>query len=329
MGGAASGDGLPLPQHEREVEPPERDDGDELGETARAGARRPRCPAPDRIAAAYREGYEHVRFVRDPYAAGPVSGGPCPALARAEAAEDASDGPTERRPAPTTLPGVARTQIADAARAHTMREAHASARLMHTAFPREPYRACLSAALREVHARPRRCPLPALREQAAAWAECAAAAGARFDVARKAASALAFSADNDLASLAVPSKLTGTAPHQDAAGVVGSRLDSRGGWVLTERDGSTVYALGLRLGDVQPKHSGWLAALGPVRLAVIAVTGGDPYVTPGGDVGRKTRGVNVAFEVGAAALDWRAAQAEPTPAGPTAAEMQAMLADLF
>ena len=143
-------------------------------------------------------------------------------------------------------------------------------------------------------------------------AECARATGARFDVARKAASALRFSAGNDLGSLAVPSKLTGTSSYQDAAAAVSARLDARGGWILTEHDGPTVYALGLRLGDVQPKHARtWLPVLRqsrPVRLAVIAVTGGDPYVTPGGDVKRKTHGVNVAFEVGAAVLDWRAAR---------------------
>ncbi|WP_420454446.1 hypothetical protein [Rubrivirga sp.] len=228
-----------------------------------------------------------------------------------------------------------RATLANSVRALTMHEAHASARALRQRYPSESYRVCLSAALRGVHARVRRCPLPALREQAVAWAECARATGARLDVARKAADALVFSASHDLASLAVPSKLTGTSSYQDAAAAVGARLDARGGWVLTEHDGPTVYALGLRLGDVQPKHAQtWLPVLRqsrPVRLAVIAVTGGDPYVTPGGDVKRKTRGVNVAFEVGAAALDWRAARAEAEQQGrpETAAELQALLADLF
>ena len=216
-----------------------------------------------------------------------------------------------------------RAPLANAARAVVMREAHAAARARRQREPATPYRACLSAALRDAHARPRRCPLPTLRRQALAWAECAAATDARFDVARKAADALAFSADNDLASLAVPSKLVGTASYQDAAAAVGARLGSRGGWVLTERDGATVYALGLRLGRVQPKHGAWLSALGPVRLAVIAVTGGDPYVTASGDAKRKTRGVNVAVEVGTAALAWATRQeCRRCPAGLSAAEMQ-------
>lgn len=229
-----------------------------------------------------------------------------------------------------------RSALANAARSHVMREAHASARLLSTALPGETYRACLSAALREVHARVRRCPLPELRRQALAWAECAVEAGARFDVARKAADALRFSADNDLASLAVPSKLVGTASYQDAAAAVSARLDARGGWAICQTDGADVFALGLRLGRVQPKHAQtWHAALAvggrPVRVAVTAVTGGDPYVTRAGDVERKTRGVNVAFEVGAAALAWAAAKAEAArhEGGPTAAELQRQLADLF
>ena len=222
-----------------------------------------------------------------------------------------------------------RAPLANAARAVVMREAHAAARARRQREPATPYRACLSVALRDAHARPRRCPLPALRRQALAWAECAAATDARFDVARKAADALTFSAANDLASLAVPSKLVGTASYQDAAAAVGARLDSRGGWVLTERDGATVYALGIRLGRVQSKHGAWLAALGPVRLAVIAVTGGGPYVTASGDVKRKTRGVNVAVEVGTAALAWAASQDAAPARQPSAAEMQVALADLF
>lgn len=231
-----------------------------------------------------------------------------------------------------------RARLAGAARAHTMREAHASARALRHRCPSDgtvtgpSYRACLGAALREVHARTRRCPLPELRRQALAWAECPAASGARFDVERKACEALRFSAESDLASLAVPSKLVGTSAYQDAAAAVATRLDSRGGWILTERDGTALYAMGLRLGDLQPKHvRTWGEALGPVRVAVIAVTGGQPYVTPAGDVKRRTRGVNVAFEVGTAALAWSAAQeAAGTDASPqTAAEMQAMLHDLF
>ena len=208
-----------------------------------------------------------------------------------------------------------RSQIADAARAHIMRQAHASARALRDLLPAanargsESYARCLRAGLREVYARVPRCPLSELREQAVAWAECALASGARFDVGRKACDALRFSAEHNLASLAVPSKLVSVSSYQDAAVALATRLESRGGWLPTERDGSIVYALGMRLGSVQPKHGAtWLPALGSVRLAVIAITGGAVRVSPAGDIQRTTRGVNVAFEVGQAALAWRRRQ---------------------
>ena len=63
----------------RPFDPPTTDDGFDVR------------PAPDRIVAAYREGYEHVRFVRD-HDAPPVASGGSPALARREAVDhDAAD----------------------------------------------------------------------------------------------------------------------------------------------------------------------------------------------------------------------------------------------
>ena len=235
-----------------------------------------------------------------------------------------------------------RPRLANAARSHSMRQAHAGARAIRAQRPRETYAACLRAALREVAARVPRCSHGELCRQAEAWAACARATGAgrfpSFDVDRKAADAVRFSADMNLASLAVPSKLVGTAGYQDAAAAVGARLDARGGWHVCQRDAAAgpgaaaVFGLGLRLGRVQPKHARtWLPALDagrPVRVAVTAVTGGDPVVGRDGRLVRKTRGVNVAFEVGAAALDWAAAQQTAT-SPQTAAELQALLADLL
>lgn len=234
------------------------------------------------------------------------------------------------------MPASLRARLADALRSLAMRQAHASARALREVRPSETYAACLSAALRERAARVPRCEPSELCRQAAAWAACARATGARFDVERKAVEAVRFSASMHLASLAVPSKLVGTAGYQDAAAAVASRLSARGGWVLCQRDGGAgtgaVFALGLRLGRLQPKHSlTWVPALDvsrPVRVAVIAVTGGDAVVAAGGRLVRKTRGVNVAVEVGAAALDWATAQ-EAAPDSTSAADLQALLADLL
>ena len=227
-----------------------------------------------------------------------------------------------------------RARLANAARTAAMQKAHASARLLREHYPAEDYADCLRAALRERAARVPRCAPVDLCEQAEAWADCARIDGARFDIEEKATDAVRFSIDNDLASLAVPSKLVGTASYQDAAAAVATRIESRGGWALCERDGAAVFALGLRLGNVQPKHAAtWLPSLDgvrPVRLAVTAVTGGDVFIDRTGQARRKTRGVNVAFEVGAAALDWASARRTAgTDDQETVAELQARLADLF
>src|SRR5690606_29145294 len=141
------------------------------------------------------------------------------------------------RPQPTSRPDPMRTaptlraRLASAARSLTLREAHAPARALRAPAPR-PSADRPASALRTAHRRPRRCPLPTLRRQALGWAEAARAAGARFDVERKAVDAFTFSAEAGTRSLCVPSKLSGTASHQDAAAAVASRLDSRGGWAL-------------------------------------------------------------------------------------------------
>lgn len=177
-------------------------------------------------------------------------------------------------------PPAVRRAITNAARAAAMRAAHRTARIAYGGAPWTPYRQHLAAALRTPE--PRRCALAVLRRQALAWARVALATGARFDVAAKAAGALTFSADSNLASLAVPSKLTGTSAYQDAAAAVALRLDARGGWAVCQRgeacgsDPLGVSALGFRLGAVQPKHAGWIQALPTARVAVTAVTGGPP-----------------------------------------------------
>ena len=202
-------------------------------------------------------------------------------------------------------PAGTRRALAAAARRLVMQEAHVSAVAEN---PNVPYAARLAATLRAAYARPRRAPLSTLRRQALAWAACAAESGARFDVLRKACDALAFSATNDLRSLAIPSKLIGTRAHQPAADALAARLATHGGWSLAKMDGIHAVHFGPhRLGAVQPKHAAtWLRSLGPVRLAVVAVTGGEPYEDRRGHVARRTRGVNVALEVGDAAAAWAA-----------------------
>ena len=193
-------------------------------------------------------------------------------------------------------------RLANVARAYVMREAHTLAR---TGDEGTPYAARLGAALRAVALRPRRCRVSILRKQAGELARVCAETGARFDYARKAAEALLFSLERDTRGLAVPSKLVGVKAYQDAAGALAARLDNRSGCVLCERDGASVFGLGLRLGAVQTKHAAWLSSLGSgpygaVRVAVIAVTGGQAIVAKDGQAVRTLRGVNVAFEAGPA-----------------------------
>lgn len=213
-----------------------------------------------------------------------------------------------RLPAPSTAARLAR-----AARAVAMRTAHAVAR---TGDASTSYSARLTAALRAPAYR--RCSLGTLRRQAAEFVAVAVEAGARFDVVGKACDALRFSAETNARGLCIPSKLVGTKAYQDAAAAVETRIDARGGWVVCERDGAATFALGLRLGAVQPKHAAWIDALGlavgafpgcPARVAVTAVTGGRVVVTADGRTVRTTRGVNVAVEAGPALAN-RIAQRE-------------------
>lgn len=208
-----------------------------------------------------------------------------------------------------------------------MREAHGRARRSVTLARHEgrplSYAGALAEAIRYAHARPRRAPLPTLRRQALAWASLVASTGSRLDVAAKACEALTFSATAGLASLTIPSKLSGVAACQDACARVRERLEARGGWLPAEltKDGD-VYALGLRLGQVQPKHVRWLSELPGARLAITDITGGHSFFDASGEPRRAYFGVNVALEVGAA-LDVQATPRE------TAHEMQARLAELF
>jgi len=230
---------------------------------------------------------------------------------RVEPAPAATVAPS-RLPAPAAPrpPGSTAARLARAARAVQMRTAHAAARGAGSGSGGDAsttYSARLAEALRTPAYR--RCSLGSLRRQAAEFVRVCAETGARFDAVAKACDALRFSAETNARGLCIPSKLTGTASYQDAAAAVGVRLDARGGWVVCERDGGTgngphaAFALGMRLGAVQPKHARtWLPALGTVRVAVTAVTGGRAIVTPDGRAVTTTRGVNVAVEVGPALL---------------------------
>ena len=202
---------------------------------------------------------------------------------------------------PSVLPARSTAaRLAGVARSYSMGEAHALARKGSLALAGVPYAVQLAAALKTAARRPRRCALASLRKQAAEFVRVCAETGARFDYVQKACDALRFSAECDTRTLVVPSKLVGVKSFQDAAAALASRLNARGGWVVSETDGATVYGLGLRLGDLQPKHARWIAALGGVRVAVVAVTGGHPVVNKAGEAVRTLRGVNVALEVGSA-----------------------------
>ena len=206
---------------------------------------------------------------------------------------------------PPPLPGSA-ARIARAFLPVLMRQAHANARS------------------RVTNARPRRCSLAVLCRQAVSLAAVMDAAGCRFDVVQKAADAYAFSAGCDLAALAVPSKLVSVASYQDAAHLVGERLAVSRGWVTAEHDGrGNVFAIGLRLGRVQDKHTRWMETLAHVRIAITDITGGHPYTDRHGEIHRGYYGVNVAFGVG------DALGAPPAAPVETAAQMQARLANLF
>lgn len=238
----------------------------------------------------------------------------------------------ERRAADGTLstlaPAGTRRAIANATRAVAMREAHAEAAAGSQSVP---YAARLAAALRNVYARPRRCALSSLRRQALAWAAAAHQSGARFDVTRKAAGAVAFSAAHDLRSLAIPSKLYGTRAFQPAADTLSSRLATRGGWALVTVDHAHTVTHGAqRLGSLQDKHAAWISAIGSVRVAATAVTGGQPITDRHGNLTRTTRGVNIALEVGDAAEAWALQSLAPKD-DPTARlqRLQEELAELF
>ena len=143
----------------------------------------------------------------------------------------------------------------------------------------------------------------ALTAEAEAWVEHATAAGMDPATAlRKALSAVGFSVRHRARALAIPSKLRGVKPHQEAVALLAAYADGhpRGGLGLPlEAEGTddghiavnvrlpddgTLY----RLGFVQTKHVAWfrplLAAGAAIRLS--AVTGRIPG---------RTMGVNVLF----------------------------------
>lgn len=99
----------------------------------------------------------------------------------------------------------------------------------------------------------------------------------------KALSACAFSVHHGTESLAVPSKLVGTSRHQAVLREIARAADAP--WEPLDLgvtpDGACVFYRGALVGEVQPKHAGWVRPLLPfglvVRLTRVTGTGGDGY----------------------------------------------------
>jgi hypothetical protein len=135
------------------------------------------------------------------------------------------------------------------------------------------------------------------------WAKYARENGARFDVEKKAASALAFSLSVGAHRFAVPSKLVGTKEHAPRLVALASLLRDDGPQLLRlDLDGvARCPALrcgegaGCAVGHVQKKHLGWLLPLvrqRAVRCFALNITGGTEQ--------KPTRGLNVVFSFTAA-----------------------------
>ena len=135
----------------------------------------------------------------------------------------------------------------------------------------------------------------------------------------KALGACAFSVHHGTQSLAVPSKLVGTSRHQTALREIAR--DTGAPWEPLDLDVTPdeilVFYRGELVGEVQPKHAGWVRPLLPFGLVVrlTRVTGGDGY----------RLGCNVAFTGVGEALR-RLADAASDPGGdgvPTASSVDA------
>ncbi len=156
--------------------------------------------------------------------------------------------------------------------------------------------------------RPARQALPraeSLIDTAFLWREFAAAAGCRFDIEQKATGAIVFTLAAGGTSLAMPSKLEGTARRSHTLENI-RRAQLEAPWQpltlsLGADDAShpAVYALwNTRLvGHCRPKHLAWLMPLlqtSRLGAHVIQITGGS---------GGRTLGCNVVFTSLRAALD--------------------------
>lgn len=103
---------------------------------------------------------------------------------------------------------------------------------------------------------------------------------ARRTIVRKALASTAFSIQNGASSLAVPSKLSGTSAHQRALwGLVRGHVRP---WVELDLDdagdGLVVRHGDDALGQIQPKHGGWVRPLVSFGLRVyLARVTGTPY----------------------------------------------------
>lgn len=137
----------------------------------------------------------------------------------------------------------------------------------------------------------------------------------------KALSACAFSVHHGVQSLAVPSKLVGTSRHQTVLREIAR--DAGAPWEPLDLDvtpdETCAFYRGELVGEVQPKHAGWVRPLVPfglvVRLTRVTGTGRDGY----------RLGCNVAFTgVGKALLRLADAASDPSGDGvPTASSVDA------
>ena len=155
--------------------------------------------------------------------------------------------------------------------------------------------------------RPARQALPraeSLIDTAFLWREFASAIGCRFDVEQKATGAIVFTLAVGGTSLAIPSKLEGTARRADLLLHV-RRAGLRQPWQpltlsLSREDGQDVVLAcwNTRLiGHCRPKHLAWLMPLlqtSRLGAHVIQITGGS---------GKRTLGCNVVFTGIRQALD--------------------------
>ena len=148
-----------------------------------------------------------------------------------------------------------------------------------------------------------------LTEESRLWTKFALLRGARFDVQKKTADALAFSANYNGHLFAIPSKLEGTSRFQENICYMLARLDDATRHLDAEvmPGGRVAVGFGMyTLGFVQKKHECWVRPLveaGPCLFDLLQVTGGTPD--------KPTRGVNIAICNLAEAIQMCAARMTP------------------